>query len=315
MAYKPVPFKKWFLPEMDGHTVAVYEYGNPAGIPVIVSHGGPGDKSKPKHVACFDLTTTWVIAYDQRGCGNSMPNGRLDNNTTFETIQDIERIRTTLKINDWFVSGGSWGSTLSILYAQHYPDKVRGLLLTSIFLADKQSEDWAFANEGGAEVMFSDVWQHRKELLEKYQTNSQDFSKKLLPLLKDVSDPQTLDITSRILSWEGNLMTSQDDIQYFLPSDIGESEINSVKIMLHYESNSYFMTEDQILNKLDSIKNVPTLIVHGRYDVLCPLKFAWKLHQQLPKSDLIILPSSGHRLTAEGLLARSLAYQKFLMTH
>ncbi|GAB4027880.1 MAG: prolyl aminopeptidase [Candidatus Microgenomates bacterium] len=311
----PKPFKEWFLPEKDGHTVAVYEYGNPDGAAVLVSHGGPGDKSKPKHVTGFDLSCTHVITFDQRGCGKSLPAGKTDHNTTQDTIADMERIRETLGLDSWYVSGGSWGSTLSLVYAQSNPRRVKGLMLTSIFLADIASEDWAFAKTGGAEALFPDAWQHREDFFKKYQTSSQGYAKKLLALLKDAQDQQTRIITAGILNWESNLMTYETDLTYYSPDDIVDGDVNTVKIMLHYESNNYFLTDNQILANLQSISAIPTLIVHGRYDILCPIKQAWQIHQNIQNSELVILPSSGHRLTAEGSLARGLAYQKFLISN
>ncbi|MCE7897816.1 MAG: prolyl aminopeptidase [bacterium] len=308
-------FSEWFLPEIDGHTVAVYEYGNPTGTPIIVLHGGPGDKSKLKHVTCFDFDKHHIITFDQRGCGSSTPLGLIKNNTTADTLKDMERIRVKLGIDKWYVSGGSWGSTLSLLYAINNPSRVLGLLLTSIFLANNKYEEWAFAKEGGVEELYPDVWQKRGTLLDQYNTNPQNFARDILPRLVSSMDPQTMELVAGIQNWENNLMSTQFDVQYVSPIDITDSDVASVKIMLHYESNNYFLADDEILSNIDKINNIPTIIVHGRYDVLCPLKQAWEIHNSLSNSELIILPGSGHRLTSEGVIARGLAYQKFLLKH
>lgn len=312
MAITPKPFNTGYLEEQDGHKVFFSEFGNPTGDAIVILHGGPGSQSKPKQIKGYDLEKYHVISFDQRGCGKSEPAGKIESNTLNDLIQDMERLSTKLSIDRWFVAGGSWGATLALAYAQTHTDKVKGLLLSSIFLASPRDVSWAFTSGGGIERLFPDVWEQRMDFLSHYQTDPANAAKELLEKLNSATPDDAKSISAGVSNWEGNLMNAQEDVHYIAPDEIEDRDIAATKIFLHYESNHFFLDQDQLVNNLDKIATIPTVIVHGRYDLLCPVEATWEVKKKLNKSQVLILPTSNHRLTAEGEIARKLAFNLFL---
>lgn len=308
----PKPYNTGYLDEADGHEVYYAEYGNPEGVPVLTIHGGPGSKSKPKHVKGYELNKYRLIAFDQRGCGKSEPLGAIADNNVESILSDIERLRHKLEIDTWFVAGGSWGSTLALVYAQKYPDNVRGLLLSSVFLAREEDEAWAFTQESGVARMYPDLRKGYLDFLQSYQLKPTNAPKKFFELIQTGSEAEIKNIVAGVSNWEGNLLTSQSDLTYVDPDDIDDEAIAAVKIFLHYQANSFFLKPNQILQNMDKIKKIPTVIVHGRHDILCPVEQAWLVAEQLDNVETIILPTSNHKLTVEGGIAKSLAFNYFL---
>lgn len=312
MTITPKPFNTGYLDEQDGHKVFFSQFGNPKGDALVILHGGPGSQSKPKQIKGYDLEKYHIITFDQRGCGKSEPAGKLESNTLNDLIQDMERLRIKLSIDRWFVAGGSWGATLALAYAQIHSDKVKGLLLSSIFLASSRDVSWAFTSGGGIERLFPDVWERRMNFLSQYQTEPANAAKILLQKLESATSEEAKDISAGVSNWEENLMNAQEDVQYTTPDEVEDSAIASTKVFLHYESNHFFLEEDQLLKNLDRIAVIPTVIVHGRYDLLCPVEATWEVKKKLNNVDVLILPTSNHKLTAEGDIARKLAFTLFL---
>lgn len=310
--YDPTPFFTGYLPEQDGHQIYYEQYGNVKGPAVVVLHGGPGSKSKPRHIKPFDLEHYHVVTFHQRGCGKSLPLGGLEHNTTPDLLNDIERLREHLKITKWYVSGGSWGSTLALLYVEQYTDRVSGLLLSSIFLARPADLDWSFTRDGGVDHLYPDLWELRTQLLTKYHSSAQTMARDLLKVLESASPTETQQIIATVANWEGNLITAQSDISLLRPEDVDESTIASVKISLFYEANHFWIEKNQIIDNIKTVANIPAIIVHGRHDILCPANQAWELHKTLTHSELVYLPTSNHHFTADGLIAQKYAYQYFL---
>ncbi len=309
---KPKPFATDFLPELDGHLVHYEQYGNVQGEAIITTHGGPGDRVKSRHIGNYDLDKYHVIAFDQRGCGQSLPPGKTEDNSLQATISDMERLRKHLKIDRWYVAGGSWGSTVALAYAEANPDHVKGLLLYSIFLGRTSDEEWAFSHDDGITHVFPDVAEVRRKFLSKFNATPDNAAKQLLNIIQ--TQPKlSNEIAAGVINWEGNLMSAQSDVNYLEVEDVSEENIASVTIFLHYEANNFFLTSNQLLDNLSKIKTIPTVIIHGRYDLLCPLEGAWQLKKNMSNVELIILPTSNHRLTAEGELARKLAIANFLL--
>ena len=308
----PKPFNTGYLEEQDGHKVYFAEYGNPKGEAVVTLHGGPGSKSKAKHVKPYDLQQFRVITFDQRGCGESQPAGETNANTLQDLVSDMERLRSKLVIEKWFVAGGSWGAALALAYAESHPDKVKGLLLSSIFLARPRDVEWAFTKSEGIERLFPDLWEKRIEFLNKHNVTPANAAKVLLEKMEFASPEEVKEIAAGVSNWEGNLMNAQEDLQFTAPEDISDEDIAGVKIFLHYESNDFFLEPDQLLNELDKIKLIPTIIVHGRYDVLCPVEQTWEVQKRLVHVETVILPTSNHKLTAEGEIAKKFAFNSFL---
>ena len=314
--FTPQPFHEAYLPEEDGHKVYYAQYGNPEGPAIISCHGGPGGNSKPKHAASFDLEQYHVILFDQRGCGQSESAGEIRANTTQDLVADMERIRNELGIKRWFVSGSSWGSTLALVYAQTHPEYVRGLLLSALFLADARSDQWAFTDPDGVARLFPDGRAHLENNLSSLgiSTDEDTIYASLLNKLQNGPAKEQRQVAALVSSWEVNLLAPHIDIQYTREEEVDEVALARVSVFLHYQANQYFLSEAQILQNIDSMKELPVCLVHGRYDILCPLEAAWKIHRELPNSQFIALPESAHVIKGDGALARYYAFAHFLKT-
>lgn len=309
--FAPKSFNEGFLEEQDGHRVYFSQYGNLDGPAIVSLHGGPGSQSKSKHAKLFDLETYRVITFDQRGCGKSEPLGKLEDNTTQKLVGDIERLRKHIGVDQWFVTGSSWGSTLALVYAQSHPDVVRGLLLSAIFLGDQSSMDWSFQSDLGTGALFTDTWEEYVRALSTMNLSPQDISGMYDRITKGPEEEKK-HVAQALVNWDKNIMTLGEDVSYLAIEDIDEETIASMATFLHYEVNQLFMDNDQIIKNMDAIRNIPVVIVHGRYDVLCPFKYAHKLAQEFTSADLVALPGTAHRFVGEGDIARKYIFESFL---
>jgi len=303
--------QKHQLSEQDGHIVSYSVHGNPEGPTIISFHGGPGSKSKPYHAKRYDLEKYQVVLFDQRGCGESTPLSELEHNTTDDLLNDAERIREALGVESWFVSGGSWGSTLSLLYAIKHPERTKGLLISAIFLADRDSVDWSFG-KGGASVIMPDVWERRMSFFEKFGIKVETQNEDILKALNNADLETQKEITAGVFDWEGNLFTPQNPISYNNPEDLTAKEIASAKLFIYYEKNNEFIANNFILDNIEKVADIPTVIVHGRYDILCPMNKAKALADKLTNCKFYIATSSGHKMTPEGETIQYMAYDRFL---
>ena len=272
------------------HQLYVEQCGNPDGIPVIFLHGGPGSGCRPSHRCFFDPALYHIILFDQRGCGRSRPKGLLKHNTTGHLVEDIELIRQHLGIEKWLVFGGSWGTTLALTYAQRFADKVAGLILRGIFLASQQDIDW-FYSENGAAKTYPEAWRYLVEHLPISQ-QAEPISAIYQQLSSDNSQPSN-GMLKRIQFWEASLVYWQklltlDDIS------ITEDEKTSAIIQLFYSMNQCFIEQAPILEHIDKIRHIPTTIIHGRQDMVCPVEQAWLLKQCWPEAELSIIEMAGH---------------------
>lgn len=309
----PKPFHSGFLSKKNGHRVWYAQYGNKEGRKILSLHGGPGSKSKPSHLACFNLKDYHLITFDQRGCGKSEPLGKLEHNTTQDLIDDIERLRKELKIENWFVSGASWGSTLALAYSQAHPERVKGHLLSSIFLARKEDIAWSFYDAVGVIRLFPDLFEHHQQFLTKYDIQKNEQAKQLLKLVQTSKGERKLELVAGLMSWEGNLMTSQNEVNLTDTEEVTVDNIASISVFLHYDSNSCFLEDNQLLENMDKISHIPAILVHGRHDILCPLDELWELQKRFDTVRTVILPTSNHKFTSEGNIAKRLAYELFLL--
>lgn len=278
------PYDTGFLPILDGHEIFYSQYGNPNGKVVLSFHGGPGGASKSKHVHHFDLKKYRVILFDQRGCGCSLYQERLKNNTTQETLKDALRLLDYLDIRGKIiVAGGSWGSTLALLFAQKYPECVSKLVLNSIFLAGSTDYEWMSKT---SRLFYPDFIDKFYE-----ETKGKNLSHYTYQLLK--SDKKRDHETA--LKGYGSYERLLGDVNPQLPcGPFTEEDMSYPSIFFHYDANDYFIKPDQILKETPKIAHIPTLIFHNRLDMNCPLQNAWDLHNALPKSKLCIIPSRGH---------------------
>ena len=302
------PYNEFQLKVSALHTLWVEESGNPKGTPVVFLHGGPGAACETFHRRFFDPNKYRIILFDQRGCGRSTPHAELEENTTQHLIEDIEVIRKQLKIDKWLVFGGSWGSTLALAYAQAHPHSVSGLILRGVFLCRPRDIQWFY--QDGASYIYPDSWQEYVKVIPLEERNNlvAAFYKRLLS-----EDEEIRLAAARAWSiWEGstsNLNPKASVLEHFSNPHIA---LSLARIECHYFINDSFMYENQLLKEAHKLAAIPGVIVHGRYDVVCPLEQAYALHQVWPQAEFIVAPNSGHSATeAEIIHALVEATDKF----
>ncbi|MDD4972854.1 MAG: prolyl aminopeptidase [Bacteriovorax sp.] len=292
------PYSTGFLKVSDLHTLYFEEVGNPKGKPVVFLHGGPGGGIIPNYRRYFNPEKWRVILMDQRGCGKSTPFAELKENTTWDLVADIEALRDYLSINRWAVFGGSWGSTLALAYAIKHPLQCTELFLRGIFLLRKKEIDW-FYQEGCSKI-YPDAWEGYVAPIPKEERHNfvEAYHKRLTS-----DDIKTRKKAAKAWSvWEGStskLIPDTDIVARF-----GEDEFADAfaRIECHYFVNKGFFTEDNfLLNNVDKIRQIPTVIVQGRYDVVCPAESAWDLHRAFPEAEFHLIADAGHSLSEKGI--------------
>lgn len=297
--YPPVdPFDQRMLDVGQGHRVYVEQCGNPSGIPVIVLHGGPGGGCSPAMRRYFDPAIFRVILFDQRGCGRSRPHASVTHNTTWHLVDDIELIRRALDIDDWIVFGGSWGATLSLIYAETHPDRARHLVLRGVFLMTQAELDWFYG--GGAGKFWPEVWarftgpipeDERGDLIEAYRRR-----------LFSGDMPQETRFAKAWSSWENALASIHSSGS--TGDSPGEYARAFARLENHYFSNAGFLDFDgQILANVGRIAHIPGVIVQGRYDMICPPESAYRLAEAWDNCELKIVRNAGHALSEPGISA------------
>ena len=294
----------------DGHSIYYEVSGNPKGMPVVRLHGGPGANSKPKNKQVFDPDKFRIVLFDQRGCGNSKPKGSIKNNTTQHLMADMEKLREHLGIEKWAVTGGSWGSTLALLYAQAHPERVLALGIYGIFLAEKKAVNWLYGAEGAGRF-FPDAYvdfvagfdeDERTDMFKAYakrvlDTDSETFAKQ--------AAVQFSTYVGKLCGMEENQLVEQrkyDEARLTVTdaekaeSQAGFEEFAWVhsRLEMHYERENFFIDEGQILANMEAIKHIPLYICHGRYDMVCPAEGAYRLYRAHPNSQLTLVPTAGH---------------------
>lgn len=276
------------------HQIYVEQCGNPSGIPVVFLHGGPGSGCRPSHRCFFDPKRYHIILFDQRGCGRSRPLGTLVNNTTDDLIQDMEHIRQHIGIKNWLVFGGSWGSTLGLYYASHYAEHVSGLILRGLFLGRQQDIDWVYTNNGAAKI-FPEAWHN----LIKDLPCSQQAKPLTIIYQQLVGDDIQLSnaMFDKLQRWESSLVYWQKSLSFEEKTDkqaIKFEEKSAPIIQLYYSLNQCFIADSPLLEIIENIRHIPTKIIHGRQDMVCPVEQAWQLKQHWPEADLSIIDMAGH---------------------
>ena len=275
----------------DNHEIYYEESGNPSGKPALFLHGGPGGGGDINVRRFFDPKIYRIITFDQRGCGRSKPNGLLINNTTWDLISDIEALRLMFDIDKWLVFGGSWGSTLALAYSQTHPSSVSEMILRGIFLLRKKELKWFY--QEGASNIFPEAWQNFIELIE--PSNRHDLMQAYYDIFQ--SDNENLKLKAAIAwsKWEGTTCSlSYDESRVDQFSD-PHFALAFALIENHYFINrGFFETEDQLINGISKIRSIPTVIVQGRYDMVCPMETAWEVSRNWLEASLVIAPFSGH---------------------
>ena len=297
--YPPIdPFDQRMLDVGDGHRVYVEQCGNPSGIPVVVLHGGPGGGCSPAMRRYFDPTAYRIVLFDQRGCGRSRPHASVENNTTWHLIRDIELIRERFGIEKWVVFGGSWGATLSLLYAQSHPDRAAQLVLRGVFLMTQAELDWFYG--GGAGQFFPEQWSKFADLIPEDEQGDMiaAYERRLF------SGDMTVE-TQYARAWAGweNALAA---LTVTHPTGNAPAEYARAFARLenHYFTNRGFLESDgQILADRSVIEHIPAVIVQGRYDMICPPISAYRLADGWAKADLKIVQASGHALSEPAITA------------
>lgn len=289
------PFQKGTLPLDDIHTMYWEQTGNPHGQPVVLLHGGPGAGIDFSSMSHFDTRHYRVISYDQRGSGQSTPAGCLFNNTTAHLVDDLEHLRQHLHIENWIVSGGSWGSALALAYAQHYPNRVNGLILRGIFLCQQCEIDWYF---NGIQHFFPDAWRDFNEYL---PLEKRDHAACAYYQLILNPDPKVhVPAARQWCLYESRCATLLPDP--LLSRTIDDQQCHTIAtIQTHYFRHGFFVNEVPLLNRVEKIKMIPTEIIQGRYDMICPPVSAYHLQQLLPEAHLRVIANAGHSTTEPGI--------------
>ena len=284
------PFATEMLDAGDGHRLYVEQSGTPGQLPVVVLHGGPGAGCSDQQRRFFDPERYHIILFDQRGCGRSEPHGETHANDSQRLVADLERIRQHLKLEQWMLFGGSWGSTLALLYGQAFPQRVMAMVLRGIFLGRQQDMDWLYRE--GASRYFPEEWARfiepvqgctGTELIEQYYQR-----------VHGSNDLARVSAAKAWARWEAvnaSLRPSQQSLDYYTSTHVA---LSLTRISTHYFRQNCFLETNQILQQADRLAGIPAILVHGRYDMVCPPDQAWALAQAWPDAELDLVRESGH---------------------
>ena len=304
------PARRGLYPEVEPHMSGWMLTGSPHeiyweacgardGKPAIVLHGGPGGAINTTMRRFFDPSRWQTVLFDQRGCGKSRPNALLEENTTWNLIADIERLREMLRIEKWTVFGGSWGSTLALAYAAMHPERVDGLILRGVFLLRRRELEWFY--QDGASMMFPDAWERfvapippeeRSDMMAAYYRRLTD------------EDREVRTEAARAWSqWEGDTLSVRGPEGRPPKFEEDDFTVAFARIEAHYFTNGgFFPTENWLLENVDKIRGIPAWIVQGRFDVVTPMESAWLLHKAWPEASFEVIWDAGHASTEPGII-------------
>lgn len=291
------PFATHRLDVDPPHQLFVEECGIPEGIPVLFVHGGPGGGCSPKHRCFFDPTVYRIILFDQRGCGRSTPHAELKGNNTDALIADIEKLREFLGIEKWVLFGGSWGSTLSLVYAERFPERVLGLIVRGIFLCRRQDLLWFY--QDGASRVFPDFWQQYIAPVPVGERG--DMMRAYYKLLTGNNELARMGAAKAWSGWEAQCSTLKPDMQLVDQFTDPRFALALARIEAHYFINDAFLADNEILDNAHRLHGIPGVIIHGRYDMVCPFDNAFALKQAWPDADLQIIRDAGHSAMEPGI--------------
>jgi proline iminopeptidase len=294
------PYREGRLQVSRLHTLHFEECGNPRGKPLVFLHGGPGGGIDPLYRRYFDPQKFRVVLFDQRGCGRSTPHAELRENTTWDLVRDIEKLREHLGIDRWVVFGGSWGSTLSLAYAETHPSRCLGLVLRGIFLLRRSELLWFY--QEGASHIFPDAWEDYLAPIPPRERG--DMMRAYYKRLTSKSRAVRARAAKAWSIWEGTTSKLRTDPALVKRFGGGRFADAFARIECHYFVNRGFLErDDQLLRNARRIRRIPGVIVQGRYDVVCPMRSAWDLHRAWPEAELVVVPDAGHSMTEPGIRA------------
>jgi proline iminopeptidase len=292
------PYHIFFLETGTSHSVYVEESGNPNGIPAIFLHGGPCSGTKPDHRRFFNPVKYRIILFDQRGCGLSLPFGELENNTTQNLIDDMERIRKRLNVETWLLFGGSWGGALALLYAQQHAQCVAAMVIRGVFLARRMDVDWF--TQGGAGRIYPEQWSRLAASVPEAERG--DMVAGICKVLWGDDEVARRRAAKGWTAWSGQVALGAEYAAEPHGEHATEKMLQQVRMEMHYAEHRYFIDENQILTHCGRLRHIPTIIIHGRNDLVCPAESGYSLHQALPQSEFLVLPHSGHVARGEEML-------------
>jgi len=299
-----VPFRSGRLKVSGLHELYYEECGSPSGKPVVMLHGGPGGGITPLMRRYHDPRLYRIVLFDQRGCGRSIPHAALEENTTWDLVADIERLRAHLGIDSWQVFGGSWGSTLALAYAETHPDRVSELILRGIFTLRRAELEWFY--QEGCSWLFPDAFEDYVKVIPEAERGDMiaAYYRRLTS-----EDPETQVAVARAWSaWEGRTLSLLPDFDRVRQFSEDHYALAFARIECHYFINGgFFETDDQLIRDAGRLRDIPGVIVHGRYDVVTPVKIAFDLARAWPEADLRVVPDSGHAMTEPGILHELIA--------
>lgn len=302
------PFETGMLEVGDGHTIYWERVGTRGSKPAVFLHGGPGGGSSPKQRRVFDPALYDVILFDQRGCGKSTPHASLEANTTWHLVDDIERLRKLAGFDKWLVFGGSWGSTLALAYAQTHPERVSELVVRGVYTVTKGELDWYY--QFGVSEMFPDKWERFIAPIPEAERGDMmaAYARRLIGSDKAVQ----IEAARAWSLWEGETITLLPEPE--TSDKFGEDEfaIAFARIENHFFTHGAWLEEGQLIRDAGKLKGIPGVIVHGRYDMPCPARYAWALHKAWPQAEFYLIEGAGHAFTEPGILDRQIrATDKF----
>ena len=296
--YPPLtPRQSGFLDVGQGHSLYYEDCGRPDGVPVITLHGGPGGGAAPAMRRFFDPRRYRIIVFDQRGCGRSRPYSSLEHNTTAHLVNDIEQLRLHLGVGKWLAFGGSWGATLALAYARACPDRVLGLVLRGVFTCTTHELNWFYRD--GANRLFPDAWSRLTDRL-----SPQEREDVIGAYYKRLTSGASLDERREDAlawsSWESALISMSTVPEHVNPDPHRSDAL--ARIEAHYfHHGGFFEREGVLLEDTKHLKDIPGVIVQGRYDVVCPARSAWDLQRAWPESELIVVEDAGHSAFEPGI--------------
>jgi proline iminopeptidase len=299
--YPPIePYHSGMLQVSDLHSIYYEVSGNPNGKPVVFLHGGPGGGTEPRQRCFFDPARYRIILFDQRGCGRSLPHASLVDNTTWELVADIEKLREHLDVERWQVFGGSWGSTLALAYAQKHPERVTEMVMRGIFTFATDEMEWFYGS--GTKVLFPDAWAAFESAIppgERYDLVAA-YHRRLTG-----DDRRAREDAARAWStWECSVATLHQDPELVAHCGDVAFTMAFARIECHYFVNGGFLEHPhQLIEGAQKLRKIPAVIVHGRYDAICPLRNAWRLHRAWPEAELVVVEAAGHSANEPAIAA------------
>ncbi|WAJ28293.1 prolyl aminopeptidase [Antarcticirhabdus aurantiaca] len=294
------PYETGTLDVGDGHVVYFERVGTPGAKPAVFLHGGPGGGISAAQRRLFDPSRYDVLLFDQRGCGRSTPHASIEANTTWHLVADIERLRDHVGVEKWMVFGGSWGSTLALAYSQTYPDRVSELVLRGVYTLTKAEIDWYY--QFGVSEMFPDKWARFQAPIPENERHDmvQAYHRRLVG-----DDPVAqIEAAKAWTIWEGETITLLPDPEFSAPFRDGHYALAFARLENHYFVHRAWLDEGQLLRDAHRLRGIPGVIVHGRYDMPCPARYAFALHQEWPEAEFHLIEGAGHAWTEPGILDR-----------